>query len=282
MALFDNISSILNIGGNTALAQSGINAAREASTETQNYLSNIGNQFQQQLQFKPYTVTTGTGTSAATGAGTTSTLSPELQALVAQLTGAAGGMFGQTGQPIDQRAAALTGQLEAAASPSRERERLALEERLLGQGRLGVQTSMFGGTPEQLAMAKAVEEQRMGNALMGRQQAMGEQLQDYNIGAGLFGQSFLPQQMMMQQLQGATPFAQLTASGQQQGAVTNANLQLAGAESRMQGEQQANTLRQVQLQELLNAFTNPQQAGGSSPLSGLLSRIFGGGTPENY
>lgn len=273
-------SGLLGAGVQAALANYGLNEVRSVGKETQQNLAGIANQFQQQMQFKPYTVTTGTGTSAATGEGTTSTLSPELQALVAQLTGAAGGMFGQAGQPIDQRAAALTGQLEAAASPSRERERLALEERLLGQGRLGVQTSMFGGTPEQLAMAKAVEEQRMGNALMGRQQAMGEQLQDYNIGAGLFGQSFLPQQMMTQQLQGATPFAELAVRGQQQGAVTGANLQTAGAEARMQSEQQANALRQIYLQQALQGLmaptygvTNGQVTSGNSIFQGALGGL---------
>lgn len=275
-------SGLLGAGAQAALANYGLNEARSAGREVQTSLGNIANQFQQQMQFKPYTVTTGTGTTNVTGGGATSTLSPELQALVSQLTGSATGMFGQAGQPIDARALETTAALEAAAAPSRERERLALEERLLGQGRLGVRTSMFGGTPEQLALNKAIEEQRLNNVLMGRQQALTEQQQAYNLGAGMLGQSFLPGQMQLQEMGAATPFAELAVRGQQQGAVTGANLQMAGAEARMQAEQQANALRQVYLQQALQGLINPtynvvngQVQSGNSLLQGLLGGIAG-------
>ena len=48
--------------------------------------------------------------------------------------------------------------LNAHMAPQQERERLDLENRLQGQGRLGVRTDMFGGTSEQLSMAKAQAE----------------------------------------------------------------------------------------------------------------------------
>lgn len=54
----------------------------------------------------------------------------------------------------------LYNQARAVQSPEEERQRLALEERLLAQGRGGVQTAMYGGTPEQLAMEKAIGENR--------------------------------------------------------------------------------------------------------------------------
>jgi mannose/fructose-specific phosphotransferase system component IIA len=152
----------------------------------------------------------------------------------------------------------------------------------MGQGRLGVQTSMFGGTPEQLALAKAIEEQRMANVFTGRNQALTEQNQAFNIGAGMFGQSFLPGQMMNQNLQAATPFAELAVRGQQQGAVTGANLQMAGTEARMQSEQQANALRQIYLQQALQGLLNPtysvtngQVSQGNSILQGALGGLAG-------
>ena len=49
-------------------------------------------------------------------------------------------------------------QLRALQSPEEERQRLALEQRMAAQGRTGVRTAQFGGTPEQLAMAKAQAE----------------------------------------------------------------------------------------------------------------------------
>jgi hypothetical protein len=48
--------------------------------------------------------------------------------------------------------------IRAMQSPEEERQRLGLENRLAGQGRLGIQTNAFGGTPEQLAMQKAQAE----------------------------------------------------------------------------------------------------------------------------
>lgn len=268
MSFFSNIPNILQTGANLALTEKGIGDVRSAGAGLQTGLGNLSTQLQQQAQFKPYTVTTGTGTTNVTGAGATSTLSPELQALMQQLQSSATGMFGQAGQPIDARAAEMTAALEAAAAPSRERERLALEERLLGQGRLGVQTSMFGGTPEQLALAKAIEEQRMANVFTGRNQALTEQQQAYNIGAGMLGQSFAPGQQQIQELAAATPFADIQRMLQQQGIVTAQNLGTAGVEAGMQSEQLANALRQQQLQGVINSIFGTGSGGG------LLSGIF--------
>lgn len=109
------------------------------------------------------------------------------QQLIGMLTG--GGGAG--------REAEVFSQLEALQAPGRERERLSLENRLFSQGRGGVQTSMFGGTPEQLAMNKAIEESRASNALGAldftqREQAQrsGQTLQALQQGLGesnLFG-----------------------------------------------------------------------------------------------
>ena len=51
-------------------------------------------------------------------------------------------------------------QIRAMQSPDEERQRLALENRLFAQGRTGVATDAYGGTPEQFAMDKAQAEAR--------------------------------------------------------------------------------------------------------------------------
>lgn len=275
MALNDILSGLLGAGAQTALANYGVRETRQAGIDTQQNLANIANQYQQGMQFKPYTVTTGMGTSTSGPEGTTGSLSPEMQQAMQQLLQGGVGMFSQATTPIDQRATDLMGQLEAAAAPSRERERLALEQRLLGQGRLGVQTSMFGGTPEGLAMAKAIEEQRLNNAVLGRQQAMGEQAQAFNIGQGMFQSAFTPQQMQNQTMQVATPFAELATRAQQQALTTGANLQMAGSEARIQSEQQANALRQIYLQQALQGLLAPRTNASGQATGGLLSEIFG-------
>ena len=68
-----------------------------------------------------------------------------------------------------------------------ERQRLALEERLASQGRLGVRTAMFGGTPEQLALSQAQEEAQDRAVLMAMQQAQQEQQQQAALGAQFAG-----------------------------------------------------------------------------------------------
>lgn len=274
------LSDLFGTGAQVALANYGVNEAREAGREAQQSLTSLGNQLRSDLQFRPYTVTSGTGGVNATAQGTTTTLSPEMQALQQQLLGGATNLFGQAMMPVENRAGAITAALEAAASPTREREMLGLENRLRAQGRLGVRTDMFGGTPEQLALSKAIEEQRLNNALMGRQQAIGEQMQAYNVGAGMLGQSFLPQQMLLQDLASAVPFAELSTRGQQQGAVLGAQLAGQGVEARMQAEQQGNALRQIYLQQMLQGLMQPQystDASGNVTQGGsLLSGIFSG------
>ena len=74
------------------------------------------------------------------------------------------------------REQAVFERIRATQRPEEERQRLALEERLFGQGRLGVSSAMFGGTPEQLALAKAQEEARNQASLMAIQQAQRERI----------------------------------------------------------------------------------------------------------
>jgi hypothetical protein len=77
--------------------------------------------------------------------------------------------------------------IRATQRPEEERQRLALQDQLLGQGRLGLQTAAYGGTPEQLALAKAQEEAKNRASLMALQQAGTERTQDLATSTGLFG-----------------------------------------------------------------------------------------------
>ena len=276
----DQLLGIANMGGAAALSNLGIKEARDAGTAQQTALTDMANKYQSDIQFKPYTVTGATGSSTFGPGGGASTLSPQLQAMMQQLLTSSGGMFSGAAQPIDQRAMDVTAQLEAASAPSRQREQLAMEQRLFNQGRGGIQTSQYGGSPEQFAFAKALEEQRAQNALTGRTQAMNEQTQQLNIGQGLFNNAFVPQQQMNQQTQVNTPFAELISRAQSQGAVTGGELAGQGTQARIAGETQANNLRQTQLQGLLNSLNAPA-AGGGSFFGNLLSSIFGGNTTGN-
>ena len=70
---------------------------------------------------------------------------------------AMGGMFNQQlgqnmGMSPEQRQNDIYSSIRATQLPGEERQRLALEERLLGQGRSGISTDAYGGTPEQFAV----------------------------------------------------------------------------------------------------------------------------------
>lgn len=263
---------LLKGGANIGLVEKGIRETQDVGSQSQQSFNQLSNQFRTDLAFKPYTITSGTGSMQATAGGASSTLSPEMQRMSQELQRGASTFYDRLLPDIGTRAADLTAQMEAAMAPQRERDYLGMEQRLFGQGRLGLRTAEYGGSPEQLAFAKAVEEQRAMNALAGRQQAMQEQMQNYNIGTGLFGTSFVPQQQNLAAIQLLTPYAELANRMQQQQAVTGAELASAGLQARTQSEQYANALRLAQLQMLSNTLFGSQQGGGS----GLLSSLAGG------
>ena len=182
--------------------------------------SNIENLYTQDLpqatapdvSFQPFTVTGGGGTITAGPTGTSYALGGTGQQLqsalesealarfgatpagVGQIGGAAeqamgvGGQFmGQVGMPMGAREQEVYDRIRATQIGEEERQRLALEERLFSQGRGGVRTSMFGGTPEQLALAQAQEEAQNRASLAAIQQAQAEQQQQATIGAQFTG-----------------------------------------------------------------------------------------------
>ena len=219
MALIDDL---LGLGFDVTAATKMMDSIKEFGTGAETRAGEIGTEAYDAMQFKPFTVTSGVGstTADATGGFTTS-LSPEQQALQDTLFGGASGLAGQATAAYDpiyeqlanqayggvgslmtqaQQAALdagamdrgareeqVYGQLRALQSPEEERQRLALENRMASQGRLGVSTAQYGGTPEQLAMAKAQSEAQNQASLMAMQQSGAEQQQALQRAAGLQG-----------------------------------------------------------------------------------------------
>ena len=115
----------------------------------------------------------------------------DIQALRQQYGGLASQAAMDVLTPTAAREASVFERIRATQRPEEERQRLALEERLAQQGRLGVRTAMFGGTPEQLAMAQAQEEAQNRAALSAIQQAQAERQQALGTAqtlGGMFGQ----------------------------------------------------------------------------------------------
>lgn len=261
--------------------------------------------------FKPFTVSTGLGPGISVGQeGGVSVTMPEsqqadLKALARsgaqQLVGAIGpgtlqaeqariqGML--LGQGLGGAQQDIFSQLQALRQPEQERQRLGLEERLFGQGRTGVRTSMFGGTPEQFAMEKAIQEQQAADALMARQQAFTERGQEANLIAqalGLGGEqqalqadlglrgveaAFLPQQQALQLLQPAVSLSDIASRANLQGVVTQGKLGQSGLEARTQAEQIAGMIEEARIRELASQLFNQD----TGLFGGVLGGIFGGG-----
>jgi len=160
------------------------------------------------MEFQPYTVTSATGgqfgmmQDPATGQMTYQlAASPEEQALQQQALTDASMFFGQAAAPIAQREQDVYNRMRLAMSPEEERQRLALEQRMAAQGRTGVRTAQFGGTPEQLALAKAQEEARNSAMLNAMQFAGQEQQRQAQLGTGMLAAGYVPQAQLLSALQ---------------------------------------------------------------------------------
>ena len=70
-----------------------------------------------------------------------------------------------TSSAITNREQTVFDRLNALAAPEQQRARENLQDRLLSTGRLGLQTSQYGGSPESFALEKAIQEQQAANAV---------------------------------------------------------------------------------------------------------------------
>jgi hypothetical protein len=212
-------------------------------------------------------------------------LSPQEQAMQQQLFGGAGQFFGQAQMPTRTREQEIFERMRAAQRPEEERQRLALEERLAAQGRLGVSSAAYGGaTPEMLAMATAQEEARTRSMLGAMQQAQAEQAQQAALGQQLLGASYLPQAQLLAATQPAQRMAELQQQAQLYGTGLFGETAMSGLESRMLLEQaRANLLGGIGSNILAGMFT-PQvtksgtviDPGGFGDLGGMFGGIVEG------
>jgi len=275
------------------------------------YEGGILGEIQRQSEFKPFTVTTPTGaraTMSERGLGTA--LSPTEQKLQENLLGFGTQAFGMLGDPAaraeeqanvigmltqdpSQRAAReqeIFGRLQATLTPEQERARLGLEERLAGQGRLGVRTAMFGGTPEQLALEKAIAEQQAGLGVSAMEQARQEQalqsqqtlqgLGETRARLGLLGElglsaiptGYAPQQQLLATLEPQLEASRIASALQSSGLGLGTQLAESTLESQLGYAALANALRQQQFQGLFDLLKGEQtgqqnSSGSNNPLS---------------
>ena len=290
----------------------------------------IGREAQAASAFKPFTVSTGFGGVQATPeGGYATTLDPSLAGQQQQLQALTGGLIGGMGgaapdvsgiqqqalggvggfltgamAPMAQREADVYERIRATQRPGEERERLALQDQLLSQGRLGLRTAQFGGSPEQFALAQAQEEAKNKAALGALGQAQAEQLQQAELAGSLFGLGstaaalpaslqgaqlgnigsalglqYLPEQQLLGALDPAVNLANIAGTGQRQGAGYLAEAGVSGLESQTQTElARANLLGQIYSSMLGAAGATGAAEAGAGSTNDLIGSIFGGET----
>jgi hypothetical protein len=160
------------------------------------------------LEFQPYTVTSATGgqfgmsQDPVTGQMSYNlATSPEEQAFQQQAMKDAEMYFGQARTPIAQREQQVYDRMLTAMSPEQERQRLAMEQRLASQGRLGTQTNMYGTTPDQFMFEKAQMEAQNQAMLNAMQFAGQEQQRQAQLGTGMLSAGYMPQSQLLNALQ---------------------------------------------------------------------------------
>ena len=240
----NTIAALTLGGGGLALAEKGYERLGEIGEKGFEELAGPGGLAERlsgMLEFQPYTVTSATGGQFGMTQDPTTgemqyqlQLSPKEQALYEQQLGRAGMFFEQAAMPVADREQEVYGRMRAAMSPEEERQRLALEQRLAAQGRLGVTTGMFGGTPEALTLAKAQEEARNQAMLNAMQFAGQEQQRLAGLGTGMLAAGYMPQAQVLAGIQPGMTAAEQRRQALAQQAGTYGQTYASGLEALLQ------------------------------------------------
>ena len=293
MSFWDDVKGFVGDHGDKLLGGAGLLGAYRYQ---QNQLEGLGEKAYEGAQgvadetfnkstFKPFTVSTGTGGSIGTNAqgGMNINLAPQEQEAFNR-------MFNQGRMAMDAagnfdvqgRTGTIYDQMRQAQMPEEQRQRLALENRQLAQGRAGLSMDAYGGSsPEQLAMAKAIEEQKANAYLGARQAALGEQQQQYNLGSSMFQQAYLPQAQALNVLGQGLNLKQLQQQAQTNAANQWGTGQMTGLDALLQSGLGASNLSGNYLGALAgligNQYTTDVGAQGNAEAnrSGFLSDLLG-------
>ena len=173
------------------------------------------------------------------------------------------GLAGAAGQGLltspEARQADIYEAIRATQAPEEERQRLATEERLLSQGRLGLSSAAYGGASPELLAQETARQEAMARANVGaRQQALAEQEQALRGATGLLSAGYTPQREALNLLATSQVPAGFADVGRREGTELMSQLQRAGLEGRLQSEDLANQLRLAQQQQLLGGLLGQQ------------------------
>jgi hypothetical protein len=260
--------------------QGQIDALNQIASTYSDRAQTIGQEAAQATQFQPFSVKTATGTADVNAAGGVDyNVSPELQALQSSLYNQA--LTGAQAAPVT--ADSLYQQLQSATTAQQERDRIELENRLAAQGRLGVGTALYGGTPEQLAMQKAFAEQSAQNMLAAQQAAPAlQQANLANIGTAM-DSYYKPETMLGSLMSPSVNLANTTQAARQGSAEALANAATSGLQAETSAYGNIANLeanRATALASALQGMFGTQASGSAgtatNTVASLFNSMFGG------
>ena len=272
-----------------AMSEGRIGDLKQLGTTLGSQASNIAEQSAEQAAFQPFAVKTGTGTNTQLSQATTDLgIVPQLETTFSDTEDdLSTGLFTQAQTLTDAAlptAKSLYDQIRAMQMPEEERQRLAMQNSMFNQGRSGVQTAAYGGTPEQLAFQKAVQEAQ--NAASFQAAQLAPQMQASQIGniAGLMGAAYLPQNQAVAGMQPGLDMARIAQMGAQGQAEALYKGGIAGLEAQASAATAAANVEAARTQALSNAlsgmFARPDYAGGVSAGEDFFSKALGYFNPE--
>ena len=216
---------LLDAYASSELTEKEIDRIQDQQLATLGFGEMYGTEAAEMAEFKPYSVTSSLGGATTAVDPDTGQLTVDItktqaeKDLEADLLSGATSMFGLAAADPSLAQAELYEQIRAVQRPEEERQRLALEERMLAQGRLGLQSAAYGGSsPELLAQEQARQEAMLKANLGARTQSMAELGQFTDMGTAMLAGAYTPQTEAIGLLGAGTNVAQLQDLGAREGA----------------------------------------------------------------
>lgn len=267
-----SLESLLGLGAGSGLLLGAYNKLGDVGDQARTDVQGIAQQTADRSSFQPFGVTSTLGNVQTDAQGGVNVgLSAQQQQLQDLLGSGAQGFFSSAMAPTANREQDVYEAIRATQRPEEQRNALALQEQLSNQGRLGVRTNMFGGTSEQLALAKAQEEAKNTAALMAMQQAQTQQAQDASLGGQFMQSQYAPQAALLNLLGAGTETAGLADVGRRQSAGLFGEALMGGLEAQLGASLGQANLAGNLGSGLVSGMLTPQYSNSGA----LLNPIFG-------
>jgi len=278
------VGNLITAGVNYQQAKEAADALLASGQLSQQQYNNLASNIQG--QYNQLATTTGQQLGEFTPYGVTTNLFGQGgQAIQNAAMQAAQQSFNQAGLTnVDQLSQDYYNKLSALSAPEIARQRLATEERLRAQGRLGVSGSAYGGSsPELLAQEQAIAQQQLQRELQSRQAALGERGTLLSQGAAALAPATslatTAQQAAQQEFAANLARQNLLTGMQTKGIESSAVLQRQGLQDMLSRQLAATAARsganQQLTQSLFGGAGGTASSGGSSLFGSILSSMFG-------